>query len=162
MSTGYIPVRVRVGDGTETIVGSVRAEPITPGPLPASGPVRVRIAGGSLAVAELLEQAATELRRRHAQDTAGFTGETVLVVSSLKERRRYTEAHPDRWTWVVVIGVSSLSDLEGLRVHSVDVTDTVNQAAAAEALEVLHKGMDFTPYSNRYVRYLHDVGAGGA
>ncbi|MGW4114807.1 hypothetical protein ACWEFJ_28365 [Actinosynnema sp. NPDC004786] len=164
MSTARLPVSVRVGTGTETVVGSVRAEPVEA--LPESGPVPVRIAGGALAVAELLEQVATELRRRHAEQTTGHAGATVLLAANRNDARRYRRAHPDRWTDIHIVEPNLASRLRGTRVHSVAVTEhaaTATRLAGPleEALEVLTYCMEFTPGSIGGVTYLRDVGDGG-
>lgn len=71
MAVGRVPVFMRVGSGTEHVIGSLTLEAVQPS---TSGePPKVRITGGALAAAELLEAAAAELRRKHEaeQDTSG-------------------------------------------------------------------------------------------
>lgn len=67
-ATGRIPVFMRVGTGGEYCIGSLDAEDVSAGP---GVPARVRVAGGALATAELLEAAAAELRRQHAVENSG-------------------------------------------------------------------------------------------
>lgn len=167
-----MPVYVRVGNGTDHAVGSVRVEPAEPGRLPAEGDVKVRVVGGQLAVAELLEQVATEMRRSYAEQETGHAGATVLLAANTAEAARYQEAHPDRWTDVHVVHETLAAQLEGLRVHSVDVTAKVDRAAAqprarrhrnvCDALDVLRSSMDLTAHSTGHVRVLIDVGEGYA
>lgn len=62
--TARIPVFIRVGDVLDSLVGSVAVEPVP------DAPEKVRIAGGSLGMADLLEAVAAEIRRRHAEGEA--------------------------------------------------------------------------------------------
>ncbi|MGZ3140813.1 hypothetical protein ACVDFE_02170 [Lentzea chajnantorensis] len=170
-ATARMPVYLRVGNGTERPIGSVLVAPAAEdAELPSEGQVAVRIVGGQLTVAELLEQAATELRRRHAEQTTGHAGATVLLASTAAEAARYREAHPDRWTDVHVVTGTSAAVFEGMRVHSVDITDTVDRATvnprtrrhrnALDALDVLRQGMAMTANSTGHVTVLHDAGDG--
>jgi hypothetical protein len=61
MTAARIPVFIRVGDVLDSLVGSVAVEPVP------EDPDKVRIAGGALGMADLLEQAAVEIRRKAAE-----------------------------------------------------------------------------------------------
>jgi hypothetical protein len=61
MTAARIPVFIRVGDILDSLVGSVAVEPVP------DDPDKVRIAGGSLGMADLLEAVATEIRRKHTE-----------------------------------------------------------------------------------------------
>lgn len=70
-AAGRVPVFMRVGSSTEHVIGSLAVEAVRPAT--DGEPLKVRVAGGALATAELLEAAAAELRRSHEaeQDTSG-------------------------------------------------------------------------------------------
>jgi hypothetical protein len=65
---GRMPVFMRVGTGDEHVIGSLAVEAVGADQATAGDPVKVRVVGGALATAELLEAVAAELRRQHATE----------------------------------------------------------------------------------------------
>jgi hypothetical protein len=58
-----IPVFIRVGDVLENLVGSIAVEPVP------DNPDQVRIVGGALGMADLLDAVSAEIRRKHTADS---------------------------------------------------------------------------------------------
>lgn len=62
-----VPVYMRIGTGDEHVIGSLNLVPLHPSQQTVGEPIKFRVDGGAPATAALLEAAAAELRRAHAE-----------------------------------------------------------------------------------------------
>lgn len=122
--TARIPVFIRVGDILDSLVGSVAVEPV-PG-----SPDKVRIADGSLGMADLLDAVATEIRRKAGHPK--FANTTLLIAASEHDAKDWQRRYPGRWTDACPISDTVTSALEGCRITVADVTPA---ALASEHLD---------------------------
>lgn len=126
MSTDRVPVFIRVGTIPENLVGSVPIEPVP------DNPDKVRIAGGAIGLADLLDAVSTEIRCRHGQPAVDHR--TLLIAGSEHDAKRWQRRYPGRWSDVCTAAEGTAAALEGFRITLADVTPA---ALASEHLDAV-------------------------